>query len=62
MLKGLKLIAQANGSRKDIEDALELSNLGIVSVVEVTPLTSLDKALDALKQGKAVGRQVISFL
>jgi D-arabinose 1-dehydrogenase-like Zn-dependent alcohol dehydrogenase len=62
MLKGLNLVAQANGSRKDIEDALALSNVGIVPAVEVTPLATLDKALDALKLGKAFGRQVISFL
>lgn len=59
MVKGLKLVAQTNGSKTDIEDALALSNVGIVSPVEVILLANVDKALDALKLGKAVGRQVI---
>lgn len=47
---------------KDIKDALALSNEGIVPTVEVVPLAGLDKALDALKRGQVVGRQVIAFV
>ncbi|KAE9377621.1 GroES-like protein [Stipitochalara longipes BDJ] len=61
MLKGLKLVAQSNGSKNDIEDALAFSNIGLVSSVEVIPLARVDAALDALKLGKVTGRQVISF-
>lgn len=61
MIKGIKFVGQANGTRRDIEDALALSNVGIVPSVETVPLSGLDDALDALKQGKAAGRQVITF-
>lgn len=61
MLKGLKLCAQPNGSKKEIEDALALSVTGIIPVTEVVPLASIDEALDSLTRGQAVGQKVISF-
>jgi propanol-preferring alcohol dehydrogenase len=61
MQKGLKLVAQTNGSKQDLKDALAFSNIGLVSSIERIPLASIDVALDALKLGKVVGRQVISF-
>ena len=61
MQKGLKLVAQTNGSKQDLSDALAFSNIGLVSSIERIPLASIDVALDALKLGKVVGRQVISF-
>ena len=61
MLKGLKKLAQLNSSKNDTEDAPAFSNIGLVSLVEVMPLARIDVALDALKLGKVVGRQVVSF-
>ncbi|KAL1845533.1 alcohol dehydrogenase [Diaporthe australafricana] len=59
--KGIKLVAQRNGTKKDITDALALGNQGIVPTVQVVPLESLDVGLDKLKSGQVVGRQVIVF-
>lgn len=59
--KGIKLVAQRNGTKKDIRDALALGNQGIVSTVQVMPLESLDVSLDKLKSGQVVGRQVMVF-
>lgn len=61
MQKGIKLIAQRNGTRKDIVDALALGNEGIVPTVQIMPFESLDVCLDKLKSGQVVGRQVMVF-
>lgn len=59
MVKGITVTAQANGSRKDIEDAVQLAAQGILPRVEIIELTALDDALDLIKSGKANGRQAI---
>ncbi|KAK5446755.1 hypothetical protein LTS15_009688 [Exophiala xenobiotica] len=61
MMKGLKLVAQSNGTKKDIEDAIALAKKGIVPQVQIVPLESLDEALDRLKLGQVVGRQAVVF-
>lgn len=61
MVKGLKLVAQCNGSNKDIEDALALSEKGILPKVEIVKLEYLDEALDKLKRGEVSGRQAVVF-
>lgn len=61
MHKGLKIFAQSNGTKQDIEDALSLGAEGILPRTEIVPLQKIDAALDSLKAGKVVGRMVIDF-
>ncbi|KAJ3543141.1 hypothetical protein NM208_g3727 [Fusarium decemcellulare] len=62
MVKGLMLIAQANGSGRDIQDAVRLGiEDGILPHVELIQLADVDEALDKLKAGKALARQVIQW-
>jgi propanol-preferring alcohol dehydrogenase len=62
MAKGLRLIAQCNGRTKDIQDAIKLgAEDGILPQVEVVQIENIDEALDKLKAGKTVERQVIKW-
>lgn len=61
MQKSLKFLAQSNGSRKDIEDALKYGNEGITPSVQVVSIEDIDISLDKLKRGQVTGRLVISF-
>lgn len=61
MNRGIRVIGQCNGSKKDIAEALALSNEGIVPEVGIVELAAIDEALDKLKCGQANGRQVLVF-
>ncbi|CAK7221512.1 Alcohol dehydrogenase [Sporothrix bragantina] len=62
MVKGLALIAQCNGTTKDIQDAVTLGiENGILPEVELVLFNDIDKALDKLKEGTTLGRQVVDW-
>ncbi|KAL1889502.1 hypothetical protein Sste5346_008880 [Sporothrix stenoceras] len=62
MVKGLALIAQCNGTTKDIQDAVTLGiENGILPEVEMVQFNGIDKALDKLKAGTTLGRQVVDW-
>ncbi|KAJ2903381.1 hypothetical protein MKZ38_009958 [Zalerion maritima] len=62
MVKGLSLIAQCNGSTRDIQDAVRLGvEDGILPQVEVVRIEKIDEALDKLKAGKTLERQVVEW-
>ncbi|CAK7203108.1 Alcohol dehydrogenase [Sporothrix eucalyptigena] len=62
MVKGLGLIAQCNGATKDIQDAVKMGiEDGILPQVELVQINSVDEALDKLKAGRTLGRQVLDW-
>jgi propanol-preferring alcohol dehydrogenase len=62
MVKGVGLIAQCNGSTKDIQDAVRMGTEdGILPQVELVQIEAIDEALDKLKAGKTLKRQVVDW-
>lgn len=62
MLKGLSLSGQSNGSARDIQDAIRLGiENGILPQIEVVRIEEIDAALDKLKAGKTLERQVVEW-
>lgn len=62
MIKGLSLIGQSNGCRKDIQDAVRLGiEHGILPQVELVHIKKIDDALDKLKVGKTIERQAVEW-
>ncbi|MBI1789512.1 MAG: zinc-binding dehydrogenase, partial [Acidobacteria bacterium] len=62
VLKGIRIQGSYLGTRHDLEDVMRLGATGKVRPhVETFPLEEAPRLLEALKQGKLLGRAVVTF-
>ena len=62
LIKGLRVLGHASGTREDILDAFEYVCKQLVQCnVKVLPLEQVNAAMDRLHSGQAVGRLVLDL-